>query len=127
MIKKLIGLFSSKEKGNLAESLAEKYLRSKGFKIIGKNFRTKQGEIDLIAVKKDLLVFVEVKADFQNLGLIAEDKVDLRKKKKILTVAEEFWVKNSQSLSKIKNIRFDVVVIKGSEVFHYEDAFQQDL
>ncbi|AIH03596.1 MULTISPECIES: YraN family protein [Thermodesulfobacterium] len=127
MIKKLIGLFSSKEKGNLAESLAEKYLRSKGFKIIGKNFRTKQGEIDLIAVKKDLLVFVEVKADFQNLGLIAEDKVDLRKKKKILAVAEEFWFKNSQSLSKIKNIRFDVVVVKEKEVFHYEDAFQQDL
>ncbi|WP_038041149.1 YraN family protein [Thermodesulfobacterium hveragerdense] len=127
MIKKLIGLFSSKEKGNLAESLAEKYLKSKGFKIIGKNFRTKQGEIDLIAVKKDLLVFVEVKTDFQDLGLIAEDKVDLRKRKKILAVAEEFWVKNSQSLSKIKNIRFDVLVIKGSEVLHYEDAFQQDL
>ena len=127
MIKKLIGLFSSKEQGNLAESLAEKYLRSKGCKIIGKNFRTKQGEIDLIAVIKDLLVFVEVKADFQNLGLIAEDKVDLRKKKKILAVAEEFWFKNSQSLSKIKNIRFDVVVVKEKEVFHYEDAFQQDL
>ncbi|QER42313.1 YraN family protein [Thermodesulfobacterium sp. TA1] len=127
MIKKLFEVLSSKQKGGLAESLAEKYLKAQGFKIIAKNFRTKQGEIDLIAMKKDLLVFVEVKADFQGLDFIAEEKIDQRKIRKIFGVAEEFLFKNSKNLSKIKNIRFDVVVIRGEEVFHYEDAFQKDV
>lgn len=45
----------------LGEDLASEYLRKKGYKIIDRNFRQGYGEIDIIAVYKDVLVFVEVK------------------------------------------------------------------
>jgi len=47
--------------GKLGESLAEKYLRSKGYKIIEKNFHKRYSEIDLICKEGNTLVFVEVK------------------------------------------------------------------
>ena len=43
------------------EDLAAKFLREKGYKIIDRNFRKGYGEIDIIAIKNDILVFVEVK------------------------------------------------------------------
>jgi putative endonuclease len=48
-------------KAVLGEDLAEKYLKSKGYKILERNFRKGYGEIDIIALKDDTLVFVEVK------------------------------------------------------------------
>jgi len=45
----------------LGEEIASKYLRDKGYKIIDKNFRKGYGEIDLIAIDADTLVFIEVK------------------------------------------------------------------
>lgn len=126
MIKKILKRLSSREKGNFGEILVEEYLVSNGFEILSKNYKTKIGEIDLIAKKGDLLIFVEVKSDFKEHELICEEKVNLKKKRKILTVAEQFLIKNSQFLSKIKEIRFDVVVVKKGRIVHYENAFTQD-
>jgi len=47
--------------GKLGESLAVKHLRNKGYKILGRNFRSKFGEIDIIAIHENDLVFIEVK------------------------------------------------------------------
>ena len=52
---------SNLEKGLLGEREAEKYLISKGYKIRDRNYRTKIGEIDIVAEKFNTLVFVEVK------------------------------------------------------------------
>ena len=52
---------STQEVGSAGEDIAEKYLRSKGFSIIERNFRFRGGEIDLIAERKGELHFVEVK------------------------------------------------------------------
>lgn len=126
MIKKILKGFSSREKGIYGETLVEEYLTSKGFEIIERNYKTKIGEIDLIVRKGDLLIFVEVKSDFKEYELICEEKINLKKKRKILSVAEQFLIKNSQFLSKIKEIRFDVVVVKNGRIVHYENAFTQD-
>ena len=48
--------------GQKSELIAARYLKQKGYKIITQNYRTKLGEIDIIAQEKDTLVFVEVKA-----------------------------------------------------------------
>lgn len=120
--------FTSKEKGAKAEDLAVEYLVSKGFKILERNFRTTFGEIDIIAKKKSTLIFVEVKSEFSGDGFLAEEKIDKRKKEKILKVAEFFLVKNFQKLSKIKEIRFDVIVVRGikEEIVHYESVFYKE-
>ncbi|MCS7278738.1 MAG: YraN family protein [Thermodesulfobacteriaceae bacterium] len=120
---------SKKEKGKRAEALAEKYFISKGFEIVERNFRTKTGEIDLILKRESLLVFVEVKSTFGSQNFISEEKVDRIKQKKILTSAKFFWLKNYQKFSKIREIRFDVVVInlKNGELKHYESAFSEEI
>src|SRR5581483_10715926 len=53
---------NSHQKGKKAEQRAALFLRLKGYRILKRNFRVPQGEIDLIAFKKETLVFVEVKS-----------------------------------------------------------------
>ncbi|MFA5934767.1 MAG: YraN family protein [Candidatus Paceibacterota bacterium] len=53
---------NNKEKGNLGESIACKYLTKKGFEIIERNYWQKCGEIDIIAKNKGLIHFIEVKS-----------------------------------------------------------------
>ena len=48
------------------EELASEYLKKKGYKIINRNFRKGYGEIDIIAIKNNILVFVEVKTKTSN-------------------------------------------------------------
>ncbi|MFP4313873.1 MAG: YraN family protein [Alphaproteobacteria bacterium] len=50
------------KKGSWAENFAALYFLSKGYKILKRRYKTKGGEIDLVLHKKDMLVFVEVKA-----------------------------------------------------------------
>ena len=50
-----------KSLGNLGENLALKHLKSKGYRILTRNFRSKFGEIDIIAIHENDLVFIEVK------------------------------------------------------------------
>lgn len=52
--------------GSLGEQLACDLLSSKGYRVIERNFRSKYGEIDLIAIKDDIYVFVEVKCRVGN-------------------------------------------------------------
>lgn len=76
--------------GERGETLARDYLRRQGYSILEKNYRTRFGEIDIVAEKKGTLVFFEVKtrrnADF---GLPAES-VDRRKQEKLGRMAEAF-------------------------------------
>jgi putative endonuclease len=51
-----------KEMGDLGEALAGKILEHKGYVILDRNFRTRYGEVDLVAKEGEVLVFVEVKA-----------------------------------------------------------------
>ena len=50
------------DRGLMAEGVAELFLRAKGFEILERRYKTKHGEIDLIALDNNYLVFVEVKA-----------------------------------------------------------------
>ena len=52
--------------GKIGEDLAVEYLRSKGYEILERNFLCKQGEIDIIALDKNYLVFIEIKARTSN-------------------------------------------------------------
>jgi len=49
------------EVGRLGEKIAAEFLAKKGYRILARNFRTRFGEIDLVAAKDGVLVFVEVK------------------------------------------------------------------
>jgi putative endonuclease len=94
--------------GEQGEALAARRLKKAGYKIIETNYRTRLGEIDIIAKDKDTIVFVEVKSrrsvHFGN----PKQAVTLQKQKKISMVALCYLKTTGQSTAKA---RFDVVTI----------------
>lgn len=99
--------------GQKAESKAADFLEDLGYRILERNFRSKFGEIDLVALDGETLVFVEVKARATRLFGLPEEAVDRRKIKHI-TLAGEYYVSLHPELPKLQ--RIDVVAIEGNEV-----------
>lgn len=102
---------STKELGDLGEKIACEYLVKKGYKILARNYRISFGEIDIIAVKKlsisSILAkrpihFVEVKTIISNdgfypespEGFFPEEKVNYKKQRKLMRLAEIWLEKN---------------------------------
>ena len=98
--------------GKKSESIATVHLKKHGYKILEQNYRTKLGEIDIIAKDKDTLVFVEVKARKSNRFGNPKWAVTPRKQKKISMVALLYMKSTKQSNVKA---RFDVVAISSAK------------
>ena len=112
-----------KDIGKNGEDEAVRFLQSKGYKILERNFRFKRSEIDIIANKDELLVFVEVKVRSSNTFGFPESFVSDNQTMRIMEAAEEYqYLKNWSG-----NIRFDIVSIEGKgtdlKLTHFEDAF----
>lgn len=98
--------------GEESESIAVSYLKKQGYKIIEQNYRTKLGEIDIIAKEKDTIVFIEVKSrKSKNFGS-PKWAVTPKKQRKISMVA--LWYLKTTMQSNVK-ARFDVVSIISSK------------
>lgn len=79
---------SSQDLGFLAENIAARYLEDGGYEVIDKNYRKPWGEIDVIARKDGVVIFVEVKANSHEIeGLDPEVRVDWKKIHKITRTA----------------------------------------
>ena len=113
--------------GPWGEALAAEYLRKKGCRIEAMNYRTRLGEIDIIAAHRRYLIFCEVKlrktADFA----AAREFVDARKQQRLRTTALVYLSQHETNLQP----RFDVIEIyapdgtatKKPQINHMEDAF----
>ena len=97
------------------ENIACKFLKSKGYKILLKNFRCRQGEIDIIAKDENEIVFVEVKTRGNfNYGSPSE-AIDRNKRNRIIKASKYFlYVKKLEN----RNIRFDVIEIIKKDKFY---------
>ncbi len=116
-----------KELGNWGEDRAALYLRLHGYRIAERNFRCRQGEIDIIARKGDIVAFVEVKqrknADFGE----AREFVTFSKQRRVIAAAEFWLLKTRCELQP----RFDVIEVYAPEgtktlrpeINHIENAF----
>jgi putative endonuclease len=76
-----------KELGDIGEKLARDFLKKKGYKIRETNFRCREGEIDIIARKKDCLVFVEVRTKTGTDFGSPEESVTIAKKERLIASA----------------------------------------
>lgn len=96
------------ETGKLGEDLAIKYLKKLGFKIINRNVKCKQGEIDIIALDKKELVFIEVKTR-RNMkyGNPAEAVNKIKQKHLIEAIKYYLYLKHLEN----ELIRIDVIEI----------------
>jgi putative endonuclease len=106
------------------EEVAALYLERRGWRIVERNFRRREGEIDLIASREGTLAFVEVKTRRSCAYGTPAEAVTARKRAHIRTVARLFLLERRP---RAEDIRFDVMEIiwdaRGLRVEHLEGAF----
>ncbi len=100
----------SKQQGFAAETFVAQFLEKSGFTILARNYMSRYGEIDLIGLKSDILVFVEVKQRTNNSFDLSE-LITVSKQKKIIITAKEFLTKHHYDE---KICRFDVALLEGA-------------
>ncbi len=107
--------------GLSAESRAAAFLIAKGYRILARRFRTPVGEIDIVARRRDVLVFVEVKARAR-LDDAAEAVTD-RGRRRIVAAAEAWLAAHPDDVGRI--MRFDAMLVAPGKIpRHIEGAFE---
>jgi putative endonuclease len=99
-----------KETGDLGEKLAGKFLRKNGYKIRSTNYRCKHGEIDIIAEKKDFLVFIEVRTKRNAQYGSPEESITYAKRERL--IASAFSYMESSPLKQGQFWRIDFVAVE---------------
>jgi putative endonuclease len=110
-------------KGVAGESRAAAYLASGGWTILERNYRTRAGEIDIIAERDDEVAFVEVKSWGSLPPAELEHSIDARKQRRIAGTARVFLARQPRFSD--RRLRFDVIFLgrEGEEIRHIEHAF----
>lgn len=112
---------NQRETGATYEQAAAEYLERQGYRILTKNFRSRYGEIDLIAVENGILVFAEVKYRTTTDIIRPEEAVDWKKQKKICKTADYYRLR--KQIPEDVPCRFDVVSVTPEEITLYRNAF----
>lgn len=118
--------------GALGERLAADHLRRAGFRIVERNFRTRYGELDIVATGDQFLVFCEVKTRVRGRagGPEALDSIGRDKRKRLRAMAAQWLVERRSALDHAPpELRFDAIGVSISpsgrllSLDHLEDAF----
>lgn len=113
---------NNRQLGNDKEVLAASYLESRGVTILERNFRCRQGEIDLIARDGEYLVFAEVKFRRTKEKGSALEAVGPAKQAKICRVTD--YYRMLHGFGDTVCVRYDVIGIQGEEILWIPNAFQ---
>lgn len=110
--------------GKWGEHKAEEFLRTRGYRVVERNWRYGHRDIDIVAAKDDVLVIVEVKTRRNNLFTEPEDAVDWQKIRSLSVAANAFVKRYRIDME----VRFDVITVIGDiegecQINHIEDAF----
>ena len=110
--------------GKNGEDIVETYLKNKGYKILERNFECRQGEIDIIALDKKELVFIEVKTRRTFTYGMPADSVNITKQKHIYNTAK-YYLYSRNLLDEF--VRIDVIEVLvdkfGYKINHIKQAF----
>lgn len=102
-----------REIGKIGELIARDFLVQNHFQILAENYRTRNGEIDLIAMEKQCIVFIEVKARHGKTHGYPREAVDQKKQDTIKAMALSYLREHPLCF---EHMRFDVI-----EIFLRED------
>jgi len=110
--------------GQWGEKTAAAYLENNGYTILERNFHTAHGEIDIVASKAPVLIFVEVKTRSSHMFAFPEDSVTQRKQAHLLSAAEDYLQTHPESS---ESWQFDVIAIErkpggNPEIVHFENV-----
>ena len=107
--------------GRWAEALVAWGLRLKGWRILARNYKTQVGELDLVAKRRNTLIFVEVKARSDQ--KTALESITTKQRGRIQRAAEQFLIHHPPL--QVYDIRFDVALVTGFLRFkHLSDAWR---
>ncbi len=111
------------ELGKQGEEIAANHLVEKGYKILARNWRYRNAEIDIIARKSDELAIVEVKTRTSNYFGEPEEFVSRKQQQNLIMASNEYVIRNDLDV----DVRFDIISIvfnqKQQRVYHIEGAF----
>ena len=116
---------NEKVKGSYGERLAAEFLKRQGYTVIEKNYLKNGGELDIVALKDEVVVFIEVKTRYSYVMGEPALAVDLFKQMKIIKGAEGFMSENKRFLN--CSFRFDVIEVmprKTEMINHIKNAFE---
>lgn len=113
---------NSYELGQWGEECAVQYLLSKKYRIVKRNFRIREGEIDIIVSRDRILVFIEVKTRSSDSFILPCESVTWKKQKTIRRVAASYL---QHHFLPYDEIRFDVIEVYADkkQIRHLENAF----
>ncbi len=113
---------NKRKTGTEYEEQAARWLESRGYQILERNFYCRQGEIDLVAEENGYLVFIEVKYRRDGHAGHPAEAVHPYKQKKIVQTAVYYCYKHQ--IPQTRPCRFDVVCILGDDVELIKNAFE---
>ncbi|MDT0122253.1 YraN family protein [Paenibacillus sp. RRE4] len=121
------GKLTRQQKGKLGEEEACRWLVKQGYSILQRNWRCRSGEVDIIAAREELLIFVEVRSRSFNSGFgTPQESVDQRKMQQVRSTAAVYLQMNGEYT---RQIRFDVIAVMMNHfgdimsINHIENAF----
>lgn len=98
------------ELGRQGEAAAARWYQLRGFSVVARNFRTRMGELDLVAVRGDLLAIVEVKTRSRDAGFgTPGEAVDLHKQQRLILASQIFLQRYPEYSGHA--VRFDVAEV----------------
>lgn len=115
------------ELGKKGEELAQKHLIQNGYEIKHLNWRYRKNEVDIVAIKNNLLVVVEVKTRTNDYFENPKKAVTRKKQKFIINAVEAYISEYNIDME----VRFDIIAItlidNKTQIEHIQDAFQPSL
>lgn len=114
----------NKALGVWGENQAEKYLVKNGYRVVKRNFRVFEGEIDVVAEKRDRIVFVEVKTRTTDRFGSPEESVSAQKRSRLYLAGMRYLEEQGYSE---RECQFDLIAIECTaarevlRITHYED------
>lgn len=112
---------NKREIGKQYEEQAAAYLKERGFVLFHQNYRCRQGEVDLIGLHEDCLVFAEVKyRKNASLGM-PEEAVSPTKQARICRTSDFYRLSHPETVG--RQVRYDVVAVLGERIIWYKNAF----
>lgn len=111
------------ELGKKGEDAAVRYLQANDYRILHRNWRFYGYEIDIVAIKDDFIIFIEVKTRTSKQFGNPEDFVGNARQKRMVDAAHHYLIENDID----KDSRFDIIGViwdgENFEIDHIDDAF----
>ena len=111
--------------GRAGEAQAARFLEAQGYVLLARNWRVREGELDIVAREGDTLAFVEVKSLRTRIYGAGEERIDARKQQQLALLAERFLAAHPNLA--FRQCRFDVVVVdytqRPAQIRLYRHAF----